>query len=124
MRSRRACSSRPDSLTESEAHQTGRDDHERLRDLFQLEENTERDDGDEDRRNVEDCTPSEHDRSTADCARCRSRDAVDERLDRSVVGDAMEVWRRNDDKQVAGQEHAYRRRTRARESCDEETDEC
>lgn len=61
------------------------------RNLLELQKHRECRELDHDRRNVGDRAFSEHDGGAANGARGGSRDAIDERFDRSVVGNAMEV---------------------------------
>src|SRR5438093_3211296 len=99
----------PDRALQPQPNQASREDDERLGDSPRSHQDDDRPERDQRRRHVDDRPAAEHEGRARDGAGGGRRHAVDERPHAAVVHGAPEVRRRDDDEEIAGQEHTERR---------------
>jgi hypothetical protein len=89
-----------------EPENSSSEDDERLGNLLDPRQYSERSEGDERCWDISDGTPAEDERRTRDSTGRRGRHTIDEGLDLSVLGGVPEVGCRDDDEEVTGKEDA------------------
>src|SRR6188768_3412589 len=90
-----------DQFPDRDPDDAGTNDDQRLLKLLRLHEQHDRDEGNQDRRQIVECSASEDETGTGDGARCGSAHSIHESFDALVLGKPPKIGSGNDGKEVA-----------------------